>query len=137
VAPQDLTLSGERSSSTPRMPTPAPMDPVPAGLRDDLADLLTRVLDLQSKVARHLEDGQPGQAQPPPEDASVRCYSVKEVARLLKLGLSRTYEHIETGAIPALRIGGRWLVPHQALVRLLEDKLEERRRATENAEVVG
>ena len=121
--PQDTTLLGERSSSAVT-PSTAPIDPVPAGLRDDVADLLARVLELQNKIVAQKEDAQPAQAQPPPnDDASVRVYTVSEVAKLLRLGLSRTYQHLQEGLIPALKIGGRWLIPHQVLVRFLEDRL--------------
>jgi excisionase family DNA binding protein len=119
--PQDTILLGERSSSAA---TPAPIDPVPAGLRDDVAELLARLLELQNKIAAQKEDGEPAQTQAPPaNDAPVRVYTVSEVAKLLRLGLSRTYQHLEEGLIPALKIGGRWLIPHQALVRFLEDRL--------------
>jgi excisionase family DNA binding protein len=38
-------------------------------------------------------------------------YTVQEVAHLLGLGLSGTYLLIREGTIPAIKIGGRWLVP--------------------------
>jgi excisionase family DNA binding protein len=122
---QDLILSDKRSNSV-RTPPTVPIDPVPAGLRDDLADLLARVLALQTKVSVQKEDGQPAQAQPPPaDDVSVCCYTVSEVSKLLRLGLSRAYQHVESGEIPALKIGGKWIIPHQALVRYLENKLQK------------
>jgi excisionase family DNA binding protein len=38
-------------------------------------------------------------------------YTVQEVAELLGLALSGTYTLIREGTIPALKVGGRWLVP--------------------------
>jgi excisionase family DNA binding protein len=38
-------------------------------------------------------------------------YTVQEVAHLLGLALSGTYTLIREGTIPAIRMGGRWLVP--------------------------
>jgi hypothetical protein len=103
---------GERSSSAVT-PSTAPIDPVPAGLRDDVADLLARVLELQNKIVAQKEDAQPAQAQPPPnDDASVRVYTVSEVAKLLRLGLSRTYQHLQEGLIP--RAENRRAVAHPA-----------------------
>jgi excisionase family DNA binding protein len=92
-------------------------------LRAD-SDLLARLAALEAQVAgKTLNDrGQPTDARPPPaEDASVRVYTVKETAKLLKLGLTRTYDNIVSGRIPAIKLGGRWLVPHTALVRRLQE----------------
>lgn len=38
-------------------------------------------------------------------------YTVQEVADMLGLGLGGTYTLIREGTIPALKIGGRWVVP--------------------------
>jgi excisionase family DNA binding protein len=38
-------------------------------------------------------------------------YSVKEVAEMLALNLGGTYTLIRSGEIPALKLGGRWIVP--------------------------
>jgi excisionase family DNA binding protein len=38
-------------------------------------------------------------------------YTVKEVAHLLSLSLGSTYALVRQGEIPALKMGGRWIVP--------------------------
>lgn len=38
-------------------------------------------------------------------------YSVKEVAKLLGLTLNPTYALVRSGRIPAVKLGGRWVVP--------------------------
>jgi excisionase family DNA binding protein len=99
------------------------MDPVPAGLRKEpLAAILARLATLEAEIAAQKAAkgrGQPVQPRPPPEDTSVRCYTVRETARILRLGLTKTYTDILAGRIPAVKLGGTWLVPHEALVRLL------------------
>jgi excisionase family DNA binding protein len=107
------TVPGERSSS----------GRTPASSRTESVDVLARLAALEEKV-----EGKTGEARnqpsgarlPPTEDTSVRCYTVKETARILRLGLSVTYLGIVEGRIPAVKIGGRWLVPHEALVRFLQ-----------------
>jgi excisionase family DNA binding protein len=99
------------------------VDPVPAPVRAD-SDLLARLAALEAQVAGKMLDdrGQPTDARPPPaEDTSVRVYTVVEVAKILRLGLTRTYDFIVSGKIPAVKLGGRWLVPHDALVRRLQE----------------
>jgi excisionase family DNA binding protein len=46
--------------------------------------------------------------------------TVPEAAALLGIGRNAAYEAVRNGAIPAIRIGRRWLVPVLALERLLE-----------------
>ena len=48
-------------------------------------------------------------------------YTVEETAILLKIGRNSAYEGVRTGEIPSLRIGRRYLVPHAALFRMLEN----------------
>jgi excisionase family DNA binding protein len=99
------------------------LDPVPPLLRAD-SDVLARLAALEAQFAgKTLEDrGQPTDARPPPtDDTSVRVYTVAETAKILRLGLTRTYDFIVKGRIPAIKLGGRWLVPHDALVRLLRE----------------
>jgi excisionase family DNA binding protein len=113
-------VAGERSSSAP-MPKQISLDPVPPLLR--VNSVLARLEALETRVAgKTIDDrGQPTEPRPPPaEDTSVRVYTVRENARILRLGLTRTYDNIVSGKIPAIKIGGRWLVPHDALVRLLQ-----------------
>jgi excisionase family DNA binding protein len=37
--------------------------------------------------------------------------TVPEASKRLRLGRSFTYELVQSGAIPAIRVGRRWLVP--------------------------
>jgi excisionase family DNA binding protein len=68
--------------------------------------------------------GQPSQPRgPPTDDPSVRCYTVTEVAQILRAGVSTTYRNVVNGEIPGgIKIGGRWVVPHIAIVRLLSPR---------------
>ena len=114
-------VAGERSSSA-RMLKQEVLDPVPALLRVD-SDVLARLEALEARVAGKTVDdrGQPTEARPPPtEDTSIKVYTVKETAEILRLGLTRTYDNIVKGRIPAIKLGGRWLVPHDGLRRLLQ-----------------
>jgi excisionase family DNA binding protein len=38
-------------------------------------------------------------------------YTVREVAELLSLSLGGTYALVRSGDIPALKLGGRWVIP--------------------------
>jgi excisionase family DNA binding protein len=38
-------------------------------------------------------------------------YSVREVSQMLSISLGGTYQLCRTGMIPALKLGGRWVVP--------------------------
>jgi excisionase family DNA binding protein len=53
-------------------------------------------------------------------------YSVVEVAQLLSLSRGTAYALVRDGTIPALRLGGRWVVPrarfHAWLDSLEDDK---------------
>ena len=116
-------VAGERSSSA-RMPKQVSLDSVPALLRVG-SEVLARLKALEARVAgKTIDDrGQPTEPRPPPtEDTSIRVYTVKETAKILRLGLTRTYDNVVKGRIPAIKLGGRWLVPHDALVRLLQGK---------------
>ena len=116
------SVTGERSNSA-RTPKVEVLDPVSPLLRAD-SDVLARLAALEAQFAgKTLEDrGQPTDARPPPtDDTSVRVYTVAETAKILRLGLTRTYDFIVKGRIPAIKLGGRWLVPHDALVRLLRE----------------
>ena len=50
--------------------------------------------------------------------------SVSETARLLDISKNKTYEAVQRGAIPSLRIGGRILVPVRRLRALLGEESE-------------
>jgi excisionase family DNA binding protein len=56
----------------------------------------------------------------PAEDPEKLVYGVLEAGRLLGLGRSASYEAVRSGALPAIKIGGRYKVPKAALQRLLE-----------------
>lgn len=45
--------------------------------------------------------------------------TVEEAAKLLGIGRNSAYEGVRRGDIPALRIGGRYVVPRAALDRML------------------
>jgi len=51
------------------------------------------------------------------EDQAV--YSVPQVARILGIARNSAYEGIHRGEIPHIRVGGRILVPKEALDNLL------------------
>lgn len=55
------------------------------------------------------------------DDPNCRTYSVLETAQILGLGLNYTYGAICRGEIPALRFGGRIVVPKDTLHRLLDN----------------
>jgi excisionase family DNA binding protein len=42
-------------------------------------------------------------------------YTVKETAHLLSLSLGTTYQLIRSGEIPAIKLGGRWVIPKRRL----------------------
>ncbi len=50
-------------------------------------------------------------------------YSVQEAGARLGLGRSAAYAAVKRGDIPALRIGGKWIVPHVLLEQLLRGEL--------------
>lgn len=50
----------------------------------------------------------------------------EEVARLLGIGRSKTYELIASGELPSLRIGRLVRVPRHALDRWIADHTEQR-----------
>ena len=58
----------------------------------------------------------------PPAAADRLAYTVVEVAVLLGLSRGSTYALVRSGAIPALRMGGRWIVPKQRLHAWLDEQ---------------
>ena len=46
-------------------------------------------------------------------DPQPEVYTAREVARMLRLNLGGTYALIQKGVIPAIRMGGRWLIPRR------------------------
>jgi excisionase family DNA binding protein len=53
-------------------------------------------------------------------DGRPLAVSVPEAGRLLGIGRNTAYDAVRSGQIPSLRIGGRIVVPMQALLRLLD-----------------
>jgi len=54
------------------------------------------------------------------EEQESLTLTVEETARLLGIGRQLAYDQVRTGALPALRVGRRWLVPRRALEKLLD-----------------
>lgn len=70
---------------------------------------MSTVIDLNARRSPPHPGGRPEVV--PDEGRAV--YTVREVARLLSLSLGGTYELVRSGVIPALRVGGRWIIPKQ------------------------
>jgi prophage regulatory protein len=62
-------------------------------------------------------------------------YRVEEVAEMLRLGRSKTYELIASGAIPVVRLGRCVRVPAHALRRWLETQYDGNALASEQQRV--
>ena len=45
--------------------------------------------------------------------AAPLTYDVKEVSEMLGLSLGSTYSLCRDGSLPAVRLGGRWLIPRK------------------------
>lgn len=61
------------------------------------------------------------------------AYSVKEAAQALGLSHQTIYTLIHSNDFPAIKIGGRTLVPVAALDKWLEQKMENGQRPGERA----
>lgn len=48
-----------------------------------------------------------------------RTKTVEEVARILGIGRNTAYEAVRSGAIPSIRIGKRYVIPVDALDKML------------------
>jgi excisionase family DNA binding protein len=57
-----------------------------------------------------------------PEDRAV--YTVKEVSQLLAVSLGGTYALVREGRIPAIKLGGRWIIPKRRFHAWLEQCTE-------------
>lgn len=57
-------------------------------------------------------------------DTRAMTYTVDEVAEWLGLSRGVTYAHVRSGAIPAIRLGRRWLVPRERFHTWLDGLLE-------------
>jgi excisionase family DNA binding protein len=54
------------------------------------------------------------------DDTEALTVSVEEAARLLGIGRGTAYECVRTGQIPAIRLGGRIVIPRRALHAMVE-----------------
>ncbi|MFG1891803.1 helix-turn-helix domain-containing protein [Micromonospora sp. NPDC049051] len=48
-------------------------------------------------------------------------YTVAETAHILSLSLGSTYALVRPGEIPAIKLGGRWLIPKRRLHQWLDE----------------
>ena len=53
------------------------------------------------------------------DEAELLVYSVPEAGGKIGLGKSSSYQAVRSGQIPAIKIGGRWIVPKVAFDRML------------------
>lgn len=53
-------------------------------------------------------------------------YTVPEVARLLSLSRGSAYACVRDGTIPAIRVGGRWVIPKRRFHTWLNGLTENR-----------
>jgi excisionase family DNA binding protein len=58
-----------------------------------------------------IDDKDADQMRSDPNQPDRAAYTVPEAARLLGLSRGNAYALVRAGAIPAMRIGGRWIVP--------------------------
>jgi len=61
---------------------------------------------------------------PQTDDREPLVISVKEAARLLRLGRNQAYDAVRTGQLPSIRVGRRILVPWGPLKRLVDGQPE-------------
>ena len=59
-----------------------------------------------------------------PEDKLV--YNIGELAEVLGVGLPAARNMVHIAGFPALRVGGRYLIPKQALQRWLDNRANNR-----------
>ena len=57
----------------------------------------------------------PTTATEQPDQEPPAVYTIPETARLLAISLGSAYRLARTGQIPAVRLGGRWVVPKRRL----------------------
>ncbi len=63
---------------------------------------------------------------------SRRAYSIPEVAAMLGLPLRTAYAYVQRGEIPSLRLGGRILVPADAIDVVLGTSVPEQHASEED-----
>jgi excisionase family DNA binding protein len=52
-------------------------------------------------------------------------YTVKEVSQYLRISLGGTYALIRSGEIPAMKLGGRWVIPKRRFAAWLDSCTHE------------
>ncbi len=50
-----------------------------------------------------------------------QTYTVQEAGRIVGICKNSAYEAVRSGALPGIKIGGKWVVPKAALDRLLSN----------------
>jgi excisionase family DNA binding protein len=65
------------------------------------------------QLSRGPSDSKSGAARPRtvPGRPERAVYNVREVSQMLSISLGGTYQLCRDGKIPALKLGGRWVVP--------------------------
>jgi excisionase family DNA binding protein len=59
----------------------------------------------------------------PAADSAV--YTVKEVSQYLRISLGSTYALVRSGEIPAIKLGGRWVIPKRRFAAWLDSCHED------------
>lgn len=54
------------------------------------------------------------------KNGTTQTLSVPEAAKILGIGIAHAYRMVNSGEIPAIRVGKRWLIPKKALDTMLE-----------------
>ena len=52
-------------------------------------------------------------------------YTVKEVSQYLRISLGGTYALVRSGEIPAIKLGGRWVIPQRRFAAWLDSCTQE------------
>ena len=55
--------------------------------------------------------------------------TVKDVAKVLRIGMNKSYELVRSPGFPCLRLGNRIVVPRDALIRWMEESSSNRGQA--------
>jgi excisionase family DNA binding protein len=51
-------------------------------------------------------------------------YNVNEVAKVLNIGLNKTYQLIQSNEIPSIRVGKKYIIPRKELLKWLRKSVE-------------
>jgi len=54
---------------------------------------------------------------------SIKYYTIREVAQLLRLDKTTIYKWIKSGKIKAIKINNRWLIPAEEVERIVKRKI--------------